>query len=230
MSKRDFYEVLGVSRTAAEADIKVSFRKLAMKYHPDRNPGDAEAEIKFKEINEAYQILMDPQQRAAYDRHGHAAFEQGGGRGGFGDGFASSMADIFEDLFGDFAGRQRGGRSNGRERGSDLRYNLEITLEDAFAGKTADLSPHLSYIDFAAEVPAALFDNPQRLEEFRQHLMSQTPTITEQATAELERRYGLPTGSIIPKATPEDVFADNPFPFWARCRIRHIASTTSAAA
>ena len=139
MSKRDFYEVLGVSRTATEADIKVSFRKLAMKFHPDRNPGDAEAEIKFKEINEAYQILMDPQQRAAYDRHGHAAFEQGRGGGGFGDGFASSMADIFEDLFGDFAGRQRGGRSGGRERGSDLRYNLEITLEEAYAGKTAEL-------------------------------------------------------------------------------------------
>lgn len=141
MSKRDFYEVLGVSRTATEADIKVSFRKLAMKYHPDRNPGDGEAEIKFKEINEAYQILMDPQQRAAYDRHGHAAFEQGGrGGAGFGDGFASSMADIFEDLFGDFAGRQRGGRGQGgRERGSDLRYNLEITLEEAFAGKTAEL-------------------------------------------------------------------------------------------
>lgn len=139
MSKRDFYEVLGVSRTAAEADIKVSFRKLAMKFHPDRNPGDAEAEIKFKEINEAYQILMDPQQRAAYDRHGHAAFEQGG-RGGFGDGFASSMADIFEDLFGDFSGRQRGGRgAGGRERGSDLRYNLEISLEEAFAGKTQEL-------------------------------------------------------------------------------------------
>ncbi|MBU3730185.1 MAG: molecular chaperone DnaJ [Beijerinckiaceae bacterium] len=139
MSKRDFYEVLGVQRTATEADIKVSFRKLAMKFHPDRNPGDEEAEIKFKEINEAYQILMDPQQRAAYDRHGHAAFEQGG-RGGFGDGFASSMADIFEDLFGDIAGRQRGGRaSGGRERGSDLRYNLEISLEEAFAGKTADL-------------------------------------------------------------------------------------------
>jgi molecular chaperone DnaJ len=139
MSKRDFYELLGVSRTATEADIKVSFRKLAMKFHPDRNPGDAEAEVKFKEINEAYQILMDPQQRAAYDRHGHAAFEQGRGGGGFGDGFASSMADIFEDLFGDFAGRQRGGRSGGRERGSDLRYNLEITLEEAYAGKTAEL-------------------------------------------------------------------------------------------
>lgn len=108
---------------------------------------------------------------------------------------------------------------------------LTIHMGRRFAtGKTADLSPHLSRIDFAAEVPAALFDDPQRLEEFRHHLMNQAPTITEQATAELERRYGLPTGSIIPKATPEEVFADNPFPFWARCRIRHIASTTSAAA
>lgn len=95
-------------------------------------------------------------------------------------------------------------------------------------GKTADLSPHLSFIDFAAEVPAALFNNPQRLEEFRHHLMSQTPTITAQATAELERRYGLPTGSIIPKATPEDVFSDNAFPFWARHRIRHIANNAAA--
>lgn len=95
-------------------------------------------------------------------------------------------------------------------------------------GKPADLSPHLSFIDFAAEVPAALFENPQRLEEFRQHLMSQTPTITAQATAELERRYGLPTGSIIPKATPEEVFSDNAFPFWARRRIRRIANNAAA--
>lgn len=97
-------------------------------------------------------------------------------------------------------------------------------------GKPADLSPHLSFIDFAAEVPAALFEDPQRLEEFRQHLMNQAPTITEQATAELERRYGLPTGSIIPKADPEEVFTDNPFPFWARRRIRRIVSNANAAA
>eukprot|EP01037_Dinobryon_pediforme_P020440 gene20440-biopygen12374 len=111
-----------------------------MQFHPDRNPGDATAEVRFNEINEAYQCLSDGQKRAAYDRFGHAAFENGGagaGPGGMGDGFASSMADIFDDLFGDMVGR--GGRrsSNGRERGSDLRYNLEIALEDAFKGKTA---------------------------------------------------------------------------------------------
>ena len=138
MAKADYYETLGVSRTATEAELKSSFRKLAMQFHPDRNPGDATAEIRFKEINEAYQCLSDGQKRAAYDRFGHAAFENGGaGPGGMGDGFASSMADIFDDLFGDMMGR--GGRrsSNGRERGSDLRYNLEIALEDAFKGKTA---------------------------------------------------------------------------------------------
>ena len=143
MSKRDYYEVLGVSRTCTEADLKGAFRKAAMQHHPDRNPGDAAAEIKFKEVNEAYQCLSDPQKRAAYDRFGHAAFENGGagGGGGFGaDGFASSMADIFDDLFGGMMGGGGGrGRSGGRERGADLRYNLEITLEDAFNGKQAEI-------------------------------------------------------------------------------------------
>jgi molecular chaperone DnaJ len=140
MAKVDYYELLGVSRTATDAELKSAFRKLAMKHHPDKNPGDKTAEIRFKELNEAYQILSDGQKRAAYDRFGHAAFENGGmgGGPGFGNDFASSMADIFEDLFGDFSGRQRGG-SGGRERGSDLRYNLEITLEEAFHGKTATL-------------------------------------------------------------------------------------------
>ena len=140
MSKRDYYEILGVSRTVTEVELKSSFRKLAMQHHPDKNPGDKDAEIKFKEINEAYQVLSDGQKRAAYDRFGHAAFEQGGGMGGgghgFGAGFASSFSDIFEDLFG-MAG-QRGGRG-GRERGADLRYNMEITLEEAFSGKTAEV-------------------------------------------------------------------------------------------
>ncbi len=140
MSKRDYYEVLGVSRTCTEADLKVAFRKAAMQHHPDRNPGDSAAELKFKELNEAYQCLSDGQKRAAYDRFGHAAFENGGGgQGGFGaDGFASSMADIFDDLF----GGMRGGRARsngGRERGADLRYNMEITLEDAFTGKQAEI-------------------------------------------------------------------------------------------
>jgi molecular chaperone DnaJ len=140
MAKADFYETLGVSRTASDADLKSAFRKLAMQYHPDKNPGDAAAEIKFKEINEAYQCLSDGQKRAAYDRFGHAAFENGGGgQGGMGDGFASSMADIFDDLFGDMMGGGRRGRANGRERGSDLRYNLEITLEEAYLGKTATI-------------------------------------------------------------------------------------------
>ena len=142
MAKADYYELLGVSRTATEAEMKSAFRKLAMKHHPDKNPGDKAAEAKFKELNEAYQTLSDPQKRAAYDRFGHAAFENGGmgGGPGFGNDFASSMADIFEDLFGEMSGRRGGGRgSNGRERGSDLRYNLEITLEEAYAGKTATL-------------------------------------------------------------------------------------------
>jgi molecular chaperone DnaJ len=141
MSKRDYYEVLGVTRTCTEAELKVAFRKAAMQHHPDRNPGDAAAEVKFKEVNEAYQCLSDGQKRAAYDRFGHAAFENGGGGGaGFGaDGFGASMSDIFEDLFGGMMGGRSRGGGNGRERGADLRYNLEITLEDAFNGKQAEI-------------------------------------------------------------------------------------------
>ena len=142
MAKRDFYEILGVPKDADDAALKSAFRKLAMQCHPDKNPGDAEAERKFKELNEAYQVLSDPQKRGAYDRFGHQAFEGGGGQGGpggFGPDFASSMSDIFEDIFGDvFAtGGRRGGGGRGRERGADLRYNLEITLEEAYKGKNA---------------------------------------------------------------------------------------------
>jgi len=138
VSKRDYYEVLGVSRTCTEAELKSAFRKLAMQHHPDRNPGDNECEHKFKEINEAYDVLKDGDKRAAYDRFGHAAFEQGGmgGAQGFSADFGSAFADIFEGIFGMPGGR---GRSTGRERGSDLRYNMEITLEDAFEGKTAQV-------------------------------------------------------------------------------------------
>jgi DnaJ-class molecular chaperone len=138
MAKRDYYEVLGVSKTASDAELKSAFRKKAMDCHPDRHPGDAEAEARFKELNEAYQVLSDGQKRAAYDRMGHAAFEQGGGPGGFGgaQGFGS-MSDIFEDLFGDVFGGGR--RSGGQNRGADLRYNMEITLDEAFKGKAATI-------------------------------------------------------------------------------------------
>jgi len=141
MAKRCYYETLEVPRTATDAELKSAFRKLAMKWHPDRNPGDKDCEHRFKEINEAYDVLKDDQKRAAYDRFGHAAFEHGGGPSGghpgFGSDFATTFADIFEGVFG--MGSQRGARSSGRERGADLRYNLEITLEEAHAGKTAEI-------------------------------------------------------------------------------------------
>jgi len=142
MAKRDFYEVLGVARGADEKTLKSAYRKLAMKYHPDRNPGDETAESNFKEVNEAYDTLKDDQKRAAYDRFGHAAFENGGfgggGGGPHGHDFASTMSDIFEEFFG-VGGAGGGRRSGGRERGADLRYNLDITLEEAFAGKTVEI-------------------------------------------------------------------------------------------
>ena len=141
MAKRDYYEVLGLSRGASEQDIKAAFRRLAKDCHPDRNQGDNNAEHKFKELNEAYEALKDPQKRAAYDQFGHAAFDgQGRGGHGFGPDFASSMSDIFDDLFGEFMGGRRGSRSrSGRERGADLRYNMEITLAEAYEGKAAQI-------------------------------------------------------------------------------------------
>lgn len=142
MSKPDFYTLLGVDRSASADELKKAYRKLAMKYHPDKNPGDEAAEQKFKEVSEAYDVLKDDQQRAAYDQYGHAAFEGGTGGGhpgGMGGGMGG-MSDIFDDLFGEFMGGRRGQRSDGgRARGQDLRYNMQITLEEAYEGKKAQI-------------------------------------------------------------------------------------------
>lgn len=142
MSKRDFYEVLGVSRDASERDIKKAYKRLAMKFHPDRNQGDESAADKFKEVKEAYEVLTDAQKRAAYDQYGHAAFEQGGGAGFGGGGFGggADFGDIFGDVFGDiFGGGRRGGGQARAQRGSDLRYNMELTLEEAVRGVSREI-------------------------------------------------------------------------------------------
>ena len=137
MAKQDFYETLGVSRDVDADELKKAYRKMAMKYHPDRNPDDEAAEIKFKELSEAYSVLSDQQKREAYNRFGHAAFEGGGGPGAGDFDFRSSFADVFDDLFGDFTGGSRRGARRGPARGADLRYNMEVSLEDAFIGKQA---------------------------------------------------------------------------------------------
>jgi len=144
MSKRDYYEVLGVNKSAKKEEIKKAYRKLALKFHPDKNKGDKAAEEKFKEASEAYHVLSDEKRKANYDQFGHAAF-QGGGQGGFGNfDFSSSFSDIFEDVFGDFGdfgfGGARSGRSRTINRGSDLRYDISIELNDAFSGTEKKIS------------------------------------------------------------------------------------------
>lgn len=140
----DYYELLECERTADDATLKSSYRKLAMRFHPDRNPGDKEAEARFKAISEAYDCLKDPQKRAAYDRYGKAAFQNGGpgGFGGAGGADFGDIGDIFETIFGGAFGGAGGGGARGRNpaRGADLRYDLEITLDDAFHGKSVDIA------------------------------------------------------------------------------------------
>ncbi|CNH20066.1 molecular chaperone DnaJ [Yersinia aldovae] len=138
MAKRDYYEVLGVKKDADEREIKKAYKRLAVKYHPDRNQDENDTGENFKEVKEAYEILTDPQKRAAYDQYGHAAFEQGGmGGGGFGGGGGADFTDIFGDVFGDIFG---GGRRQQRaSRGSDLRYNMDLTLEEAVRGVTKEI-------------------------------------------------------------------------------------------
>ena len=137
MADKDFYEILGVDRNASNDDIKKSYRKLAMKYHPDRNQGDAESETKFKEASSAYEILKDPQKKAAYDQYGHDAFRQGGGQQGFGDS-NGGFSDIFEEFFGGGFGGSAS-RQRGPSRGSDLRFNMGISLKEAFTGKKTEI-------------------------------------------------------------------------------------------
>ena len=150
MAKGDYYKTLGVGRDAGADELKKSYRKLAMKYHPDKNPDDKAAEKQFKEISEAYDVLKDDQKRAAYDRFGHDAFEQAGaggpggpgGPGGFGGGFASGFADIFDEMFGDFGAQRQagpGGPGGLGGKGADLRFNMEVTLEQAFSGNKKEI-------------------------------------------------------------------------------------------
>ena len=139
MAKADYYNTLGISKNASQEEIKSAYRKLAMKYHPDKNPGDASSEAKFKEASEAYQVLSNSQKKSNYDQFGHAAFENGGGGGGgfsdFGGFDSGSFSSIFDDFFGDFTGGGRRRSSSRSKRGSDLKINIEVTLEEAYQGK-----------------------------------------------------------------------------------------------
>lgn len=172
-AKPDFYTTLGVDKGADDKALKSAYRKLAMKYHPDRNPDDAAAEAKFKEASEAYDILRDPQKRAAYDQYGHAAFEQGGGGRGQGGGFGGfdfnardfngmNVHDIFNEFFGDGGGRGGQGAGNRAQRGDDLRYNLTISLEEAYEGKQIDIVVPVAVTCEACDGSGA--DNPDDVE------------------------------------------------------------------
>lgn len=157
MSKRDYYEILGVAKNISDSELKITYRRLAMKYHPDRNPGDAEAEAKFKECKEAYEILSDPNKRAVYDQYGHAGLNSSSSNGRSGGGFG----DIFDDMFGDIFG---GGRRSGNRayRGSDLQYNLELTLEEAVFGTSVDIRiPSLQNCDSCNGTGAKKGTHPQ---------------------------------------------------------------------
>ncbi len=142
MAKRDYYETLGISKGSSDADIKKAFRSKARELHPDKNSGSAKAEEEFKAVNEAYDILKDPNKKAAYDQYGHAAFENGGfgNSGGGGADFSSAFSDVFEDLFGDFMGGSSRRGSSSSRRGSDLRYNMSISLEEAYKGKSTTIT------------------------------------------------------------------------------------------
>lgn len=141
MEQRDYYELLEVSRTASDAEIKKAYRKLAMKYHPDRNPGDSSAEEKFKEIQNAYSILSDQQKRAAYDQFGHAGVDPSRGGGGFGGGGFGGFGDVFEDIFENiFSGGRGAGRQSRGQHGADLQFNITLTLEEAATGKDVEIT------------------------------------------------------------------------------------------
>ena len=162
MAKRDYYEVLGVAPNASEAELKKAYRRLAMQYHPDRNPDDQQAELRFKEVKEAYEVLSDAQRRAAYDQFGHAGVEGGAGFGGGGfSGAGASFSDIFSDVFGDIFGGGRGGGSR-VFRGADLKMNLEIPLEDAVTGTERDIEvPSMVGCDLCGGSGAAEGSKPE---------------------------------------------------------------------